>query len=109
MDITNMFGKIKEMQAKLKEVQENLDQITAEGESGGGMVKALVNGRKKVIKIEIEESLLTPADKTMLQDLVVAAINIALQNVEVKSNEEIQKTTQGIVPNIPGFDLSKMM
>jgi len=109
MDITNMFGKIKEMQTKLKEVQENLDRITAEGESGGGMVKALVNGRKKVIKIEIEESLLTPDDKTMLQDLVVAAINIALQNVEVKSNEEIQKTTQGIIPNIPGFDLSKMM
>jgi len=109
MDITNMFGKIKEMQTKLKEVQENLDRITAEGESGGGMVKALVNGRKKVIKIEIEESLLTPDDKMMLQDLVVAAINIALQNVEVKSNEEIQKTTQGIIPNIPGFDLSKMM
>jgi DNA-binding YbaB/EbfC family protein len=109
MDITNMFGKIKEMQAKLKEVQENLDRITAEGESGGGMVKALVNGRKKVLKIDIEESLLTPVDKTMLQDLVVAAINIALQNVEVKSNEEIQRTTQGMIPNIPGFDLSKMM
>ncbi len=109
MDITNMFGKIKEMQAKLKEVQENLDRITAEGESGGGMVKALVNGRKKVLKIDIEESLLTPDDKTMLQDLVVAAINIALQNVEVKSNEEIQRTTQGMIPNIPGFDLSKMM
>ncbi|MDZ7606046.1 MAG: YbaB/EbfC family nucleoid-associated protein [Cyclobacteriaceae bacterium] len=109
MDITNMFGKIKEMQTKLKEVQENLDRITAEGESGGGMVKALVNGRKKVIKIDIEESLLSPDDKTMLQDLVVAAINVALQNVEVKSNEEIQKTTQGIIPNIPGFDLSKMM
>lgn len=104
-----MFGKIKEMQAKLKEVQENLDRITAEGESGGGMVKALVNGRKKVLKIDIEESLLTPDDKTMLQDLVVAAINIALQNVEVKSNEEIQRTTQGMIPNIPGFDLSKMM
>ena len=109
MDFSNMFGKIKEMQAKLKEVQDNLDRITVEGESGGGMVKALVNGRKKVIKIEIEESLLTPADKTMLQDLVVAAINVALQNVEAKSNEEIQKTTQGIIPNIPGFDLSKMM
>lgn len=109
MDISNMFGKIKEMQAKLKEVQENLDRITAEGESGGGMVKVLVNGRKKVIKIEIEESLLMPDDKTMLQDLVVAAVNVALQNVEVKSNEEIQRTTQGIIPNIPGFDLSKMM
>ncbi len=108
MDMSNMFGKIKEMQAKLKEVQDNLDHITAEGEAGGGMVKAIVNGRKKVIEISIEESLMTPADKEMVQDLVVAAINIALQNVESKSNEEIKKTTQGMMPNIPGFDFSKM-
>ncbi len=108
MDMSNMFGKIKEMQAKMKEVQDNLDNITAEGEAGGGMVKATVNGRKKVIEVKIEESLLTPGDKEMLQDLVVAAINIALQNVEVKSNEEIKKTTQGMMPNIPGLDFSKM-
>ena len=44
----------------------------------------------------------------MVQDLVVAAINIALQNVEVKSNEEIKKTTEGMMPNIPGLDFSKM-
>lgn len=108
MDMSNMFGKIKEMQAKIKEVQENLDHITAEGEAGGGMVKVVVNGRKKVIKINIEESLMTPADKEMVQDLIVAAINVALQNVEVKSNEEIKKSTEGMMPNIPGFDLSKM-
>lgn len=109
MDFTNMFGKIKEVQAKLKEVQENLDKITAEGESGGGMVKATVNGHKRLLKIEIEQSLLTPQDKEMAQDLIVAAVNIALKNVEVKSNDEIQKTTQGVLPNIPGFDFSKMM
>jgi DNA-binding YbaB/EbfC family protein len=108
MDMSNMFGKIKEMQAKIKEVQENLDHITAEGEAGAGMVRAVVNGRKKVIEIKIEESLMTPADKEMVQDLIVAAINIALQNVEVKSTEEIKKTTQGVMPNIPGFDFSKM-
>jgi len=103
-----MFGKMREMQTKLKEVQENLDNITAEGESGGGMVKAVVNGRKKVLSIEIEESLMTAQDKEMVQDLVVAAINIALQNVEAKSNEEIKKTTEGMMPNIPGLDFSKM-
>jgi len=108
MDMSNMFGKVKEMQAKIKEVQENLDQITAEGEAGGGMVKAVVNGRKKVISINIEESLMTPTDREMLQDLIVAAINVALQNVEAKSNDEIKKTTQGMMPNIPGFDFSKM-
>jgi DNA-binding YbaB/EbfC family protein len=108
MDMSNMFGKIKEMQAKIKEVQENLDHITAEGEAGGGMVKAVVNGRKKIIEINIEESLMNPEDKQIVQDLIVAAINIALQNVEEKSNEEIKKTTQGMMPNIPGFDFSKM-
>jgi nucleoid-associated protein EbfC len=108
MDMSNMFGKIKEMQAKLKEAQDNLEHITAEGEAGGGMVKAVVNGRKKVISISIEDSLMTPADKEMMQDLVVAAINIALDNVEIKSSEEIKKTTQGMIPNIPGLDFSKM-
>ena len=108
MDMSNMFGKIKEMQSKLKEVQENLDQITAEGESGGGMVKVMVNGRKKVLSVNIEESLMNPQDKDMVQDLIVAAINIALQNVEAKSNDEIKKTTQGMMPNIPGLDFSKM-
>jgi len=106
--MSNMFGKMREMQAKLKEVQENLDTLTAEGESGGGMVKATVNGRKKVLSIEIEESLMTPQDKEMLQDLIVAAINNALQNVEAKSNDEIKKTTEGMMPNIPGLDFSKM-
>ena len=108
MDMSNMFGKMREMQSKLKEVQENLETITAEGESGGGMVKAIVNGRKKVVSVTIEESLMTPQDKEMVQDLVVAAINIALQNVEAKSNDEIKKTTEGMMPNIPGLDFSKM-
>ena len=108
MDMSNMFGKIQEMQSRIKEVQANLDKITADGESGGGMVKAVVNGRKKVISIVIEDSLLTPQDKEMTQDLVVAAVNNALQNVESKSNEELKKTTEGIMPNIPGLGFSKM-
>ena len=108
MDMTNMFGKMREMQTKLKEVQDNLDNITAEGESGGGMVKAVVKGRKKVISVSIEETLMTPKDKEMVQDLVVAAINSALQNVEAISSEEIKKTTEGMMPNIPGLDFSKM-
>ena len=108
MDMSNMFGKIQEMQAKMKEVQENLDKISSEGESGAGMVKAVVNGRKKLLSIAIEDSLLNPQDKEMLQDLVVAAVNNALQNIEAKSSEELKKTTEGILPNIPGLDFSKM-
>jgi DNA-binding YbaB/EbfC family protein len=98
MDMSNMFGKIKEMQAKMKEVQDNLDQITAEGEAGGGMVKAVVNGKKKLLSILIEESLMDASDREMVQDLIVAATNIALQNVEVKANEEIKKDHRGYDP-----------
>ena len=61
-----------------------------------------------MISVSIEESLMTPQDKEMVQDLVVAAINSALQNVESKSNDEIKKTTEGMMPNIPGLDFSKM-
>lgn len=103
-----MFGKMREMQTKLKEAQDKLEHVTAEGESGGGMVKATVNGKKKVISISIEDNLMTPHDKEMAQDLIVAAVNDALQNVEAKSSEEIKKTTEGMMPNIPGLDFSKM-
>lgn len=108
MDMSNMFGKMREMQTKLKEVQDNLENITAEGESGGGMVKSVVNGKKKVISVHIEDSLMNIDDKEMAQDLVVAAINHALENVEAKSSDEIKKTTEGMIPNIPGLDFSKM-
>lgn len=108
MDMAKMFGKMKEMQAKMKEAQEKLETITAEGESGGGMVKAVVNGKKKVISVEIEETIITKDDKELLQDLIVAAINTALENVEGKSAEELRKSTEGFLPNIPGLDFSKM-
>ena len=108
MDMSNMFGKIKEMKAKMTEEQDNLDQITAEGEAGCGNGKDGVTGKKKLLSILIEESLMDASDREMVQDLIVAATNIALQNVEVKANEEIKKTTEGMIPNIPGLDLSKM-
>ncbi len=108
MDMSKMFGKVREMQAKLKEAQENLENITATGEAGAGMVKAVVNGKKKLISIELEESLIKPEDREMLQDLIVAAVNKAIEEVELKANEEMRKSTEGMMPNIPGLDLSKM-
>jgi len=109
MDMGKMFGKIQEVQAKMKEAQEKLGTITADGESGGGMVKAVVNGNKKIISIDVEESLVVVEDKEMMQDLIVAAINLAIDEVDVKVKEEMKKTTEGMLPGgIPGFDLSKM-
>ena len=108
-DMMNMMGKMKEVQAKMKEAQANLVNVKAEGESGGGMVKASVNGLKQIESLQIDDDLIKPDDKEMLQDLVVAAVNKALKEVEVKSKEEIKKSTQGLLPNIPGLDLGGFM
>ncbi|HAH38407.1 MAG TPA: YbaB/EbfC family nucleoid-associated protein [Algoriphagus sp.] len=107
-DLMNMMNKVKEAQAKIKEAQAKLVHLTAEGESGGGLVKVTVNGERKVMKIEMDESLLTPNDKEMLSDLVVAATNIALEAIEVKIKAEMKSATEGMIPNIPGMDLGSM-
>lgn len=108
MDMMGMMGKVKEMQAKMQEAQDKLGDITAEGEAGAGMVKATANGKKQVLKIEIEKDLVKPEDAEMLQDLIVAAVNKALENAEIKAKAEIQNATQGMIPNIPGLDLNSM-
>lgn len=107
-DMMKMMGKVKEMQAKMKEAQDKLEYITETGEAGAGMVKATVNGKKQVISVEIDESLMTHEDKETVQDLTVAAINNALEKAEISAKEEIKRSTDGILPNIPGMDLGSM-
>lgn len=107
-DMMKMMGKVKEMQAKMKEAQERLEFIEETGEAGAGMVKATVNGKKQVISIDIDESLMTREDREMVQDLTVAAINNAMEKAEVRAKEEIKNSTEGIIPNIPGMDLGNM-
>lgn len=109
MDMMKMLGKVKEVQAKMKEAQENLGRIQTTAESGAGMVSATVNGKKELIDLKIDESLFTPGDQDMLKDLVIAAVNKAITDVDVMAKEEMKKSTEGMLPNIPGFDLSNMM
>ncbi len=109
MDMMKMMGKVKEMQARLKEAQDNLDKITVTGEAGAGMVKATVNGKKKLLSIEIDGSICNANDKILAQDLVVAAVNKAMDDAEIRAKEELKKSTDGLIPNIPGLDLSSMM
>jgi DNA-binding YbaB/EbfC family protein len=108
-DLNNLMGKVKEMQDKMKEVQDGLAQVKVTAESGAGMVKATVNGKRQVISIEVDKDLVKPEDQDMMQDLIVAAVNKALEEADVVAKEEMQKATQGVMPNIPGFDLNNMM
>lgn len=108
-DMMKMMGKMKEVQVRIKEAQDNLVKVKATGESGGGMVRAMVNGKKQLISLEIDPAILKVEDKVLVQDLVVAAVNKASEEVEVLAKEELKKATEGLLPNIPGMDLSSLM
>jgi DNA-binding YbaB/EbfC family protein len=105
-DITGMMGKMKDLQEKMQQAQQELQHITATGEAGGGLVRATANGHRQLIKLDIDESLLTPQDRDMVADLVVAAVNKALDTVAEQAKQEMQRKTSGLLPNIPGLDLS---
>jgi nucleoid-associated protein EbfC len=108
MDMMKMLGKMKELQAKMKEAQDKADKLTTTSESGAGMVKVTVNGKKQVIKLEVDNDLIKPEDKEMMQDLIAAAVNKAIADIDEKVKEEMKNSTQGLLPNIPGFDLGNM-
>ena len=108
-DMMKMMGKMKEVQARLKEAQDNLGTLRATGESGAGMVKVTVNGKKQLVAIDIDPTLLKADDKIILQDLIVAAVNKATEEADVLAKEEMRKSTEGLLPNIPGMDLSGLM
>jgi len=108
-DMMKMMGKMKEVQTRLKEAQDNLVKLRAHGESGAGMVKATVNGKKQLLQIDIDPLLIKAEDKTILQDLIVAAVNKAQEEADGLAKEEMKKSTDGLIPNIPGFDLTGMM
>ena len=102
------MGKVKEAQEQMKKAQEQLSQLVETGESGAGMVKATINGKKEVLKIEIDSSLMTLDDKKTVEDLCVAAVNIALKKVEEKSQSLMQNSVMQGMPNIPGFDINNL-
>lgn len=108
-NMMDMFGKMKEVQARMKEAQESLTAVTETGESGAGLVKVTVNGLKNVLSIDIDADLIKPDDKEMLQDLIVAATNKAMANVETKAREHLRQATEGLLPNIPGLNLDGLM
>ena len=106
-DIAGMLGQVKEMQAKMKQTQEELRNKVVEASSGGGIVTARVNGRSELLDIKFDAQAVDPNDLEMLEDLTKAAINAAMEKSQRLIQEEMSKLTGGL--NIPGMDqLGKM-
>jgi len=108
-DMSNLMGKVKEAQEKMKQAQENLVHIKVTAESGAGLVKATVNGQKQLVDLQIDQDLIKPEESFMLKDLIIAAVNKATAEVEIKAKEELKKSTEGLIPNIPGFNFDGML
>ena len=100
-NMNNMMKKVKKMQEDMAKAQQEIEEKEFSSTAGGGVIEAVVNGKKEVIKIKIDEDVVDPEDSEMLEDLVVAAVNDALKKADQYTQKEMGKLTGNI--NIPGL------
>ena len=99
-DFTKILDKAKELESKMKESQENIKKLRVEGLSGANSVKVILDGEGQMLKIEISDEILKE-DKSIVEDLIVAAHNNAKSKIKAKTAEEISKATGDL--GFPGF------
>ncbi|UOQ49549.1 YbaB/EbfC family nucleoid-associated protein [Gracilibacillus caseinilyticus] len=99
-NMNKMMKQMQKMQKDMMKAQDELQEMTFEATAGGGMVKVVANGKKEITDIEIKEEVVDPDDVEMLQDLILAATNEVLKEVDDKTNDTMGKFTKGL--NLPG-------
>jgi len=103
-NLEDILAMAKNVQDELTKAQANLDTVEVEGVSGGGLVKVRASAKGRIIGVSIDDSLMNPAEKQMLEDLIAAALNDARAKADTASNAEMGKMTSGLsLP--PGFKL----
>ncbi len=100
-NMNQMMKQVKKMQAQMLKAQEELESKTVEGTAGGGVVTVTASGHKKITNIVIEPDAVDPDDIEMLQDLILTAVNDALNKAEELANQDMGKYTGGM--KIPGL------
>jgi DNA-binding YbaB/EbfC family protein len=101
MNIMSMMKQAQKLQAKMAEMQAEMGNRTVSAQAGGGMVEAVVNGRQELLSLRIDKEVVSPDDVEMLQDLILAAINEALNRSREMMAQEMAKLTGGM--QIPGL------
>lgn len=100
-NMNNLVKQAQKFQKQMADMQKELEDKEFEASVGGGAVKATVNGKKQITKVEIKPEVVDPEDVEMLQDLILSACNEALKKAEDETSGEMQKLTGGM--NIPGL------
>ncbi len=106
-DLGNMMKQIQEMQTKMADMQARLDEMTVTGKSGAGLVKVTLNGKNLMQSIEVDDSLMKPEDKAILEDLLMAAYNEARAKVDQLVADQMKNVTGGMALP-PGFNIPGM-
>ena len=102
-NMQQMMKQMQKMQEAMVRVQVDLATKSVTGDAGGGMVKVTVSGKQQILKVEINAEVVNPAEKDLLEDMVLTATNQALEKAAALAQEEMKKVTGGAVPGLPGF------
>jgi len=108
LNMQDMMAKVQELQTRMNDAQEKLREIETTVEVGGGMVSVTINGKQEIKKIKIEKSVVSPDDVELLEDLILSAVNKAVDQSQKLAKDEMGKATSGMIPNIPGLDLGNL-
>jgi len=101
-NMAEQFNLIKKIQKEIEKLQDALEDMSVEGSAGGGMVTVTVSGKQKVLSVKIDPEVVASEDVEMLEDLVAAAANQALEKSKEMAQEEMQKIAGGMLGGLPG-------
>ncbi len=103
MDIQYLMRQAKKLEKAMADAKEKLAELAVEAESGGGLVKVAMNGKCEITRLTVDPRAVDPSDKALLEDLVTAAVNAAVEKARAAADEHMQKATGGIkLPGIAG-------
>jgi DNA-binding YbaB/EbfC family protein len=105
-NMADLFGKMMDMQRKMSEAQQALGNVSVTAEAGGGMVQVTANGNQRITAIKVEPQVIDPEDPEMLEDLLIAGINKALEEASALAKDEMSKAAGSFLP--PGMDLGNL-